>query len=295
MLDPDLLDGPAIPTRRSGARRLRREWTFVIPTAVIVLELVVSLFPAVFAGLFGNGDPRLCDLHRSADPPAPGHPFGFDTQGCDVYANVICGARSSIAVGLTATAISVTIALIVGTVAGFYGRIADQVISRITDVFLGFPFILGAIVVLNSVGHRDTLAVAMVLGLFGWPTMARLVRSSVRSVASLDYVLAATTMGLTRLRIVTRYVLPNAISPVLIFATISVGAVIIAESTLTYLGVGLQPPAISWGLQIAAGSRHFQTSPHMLLYPSIFLAVTVLAVIVLGEGLRAAFDPRRQQ
>jgi ABC-type dipeptide/oligopeptide/nickel transport system permease subunit len=291
--DSDLLDVTAVPMRRSGARRLLREWTFIIPASVIALLAIVSVFPSAFAGLFGNGDPRVCDLHRSADSPIQGHPFGFDTQGCDVYANVIYGARSSIAVGLAATAISVTIALILGTLAGFYGRAFDQVVSRLTDVFLGFPFILGAIVVLNSVGDRGTLAVAVVLGVFGWPTMARLVRSSVRSVASLDYVLAATTMGLSRLRIVTRYVLPNAISPVLIFATISVGAVIIAESTLTYLGVGLQPPAISWGLQIAAGSRHFQTSPHMLLYPSIFLAITVLAVIVLGEGLRAAFDPRR--
>jgi ABC-type dipeptide/oligopeptide/nickel transport system permease subunit len=267
----------------------------MVPACVIALLLLVAAFPQVFAGIFGHGDPRVCDLYRSAEAPGPGHPFGFDTQGCDVYAGVVYGARSSITVGLVATAISVVIAVTLGTLAGVYGGWADQVVSRLTDVFLGFPFILGAIVVLNSVGRRDALSVAAVLGLFGWPTMARLVRGSVRSVASLDYVLAATTMGLGRWRIVTRYILPNAISPVLIFATISIGVVIVAESTLTYLGVGLQAPAISWGLQIAAGSRHFQTSPHMLIYPSVFLALTVLAVIVLGEGLRAAFDPRRHQ
>ncbi|MDR0431988.1 MAG: ABC transporter permease [Bifidobacteriaceae bacterium] len=295
MLDPELLElAPAAP-RRSGVRRLVRQWTFMVPAAVIAVLLVVSLFPSVFAGIFGNGDPRVCDLYRSAGNPTAGHPFGFDTQGCDVYANVVYGARSSIVVGLTATAISVSIALILGVIAGFFGGGFDQVVSRLTDIFLGFPFILGAVVVLNSVGSRNALSVSVVLGIFGWPTMARLVRGSVRSVAGLDYVLAATTMGLSRLRIITRYVLPNAISPVLIFATISIGVVIVAESTLTYLGVGLAPPAISWGLQIAAGSRHFQTSPHMLLYPSIFLAITVLCVIVFGEGLRAAFDPRRHQ
>ncbi|MDR1428122.1 MAG: ABC transporter permease [Bifidobacteriaceae bacterium] len=293
MLDPAGVEATDVPARRSAKSRLLHEPTFTLPASVLTVLLAMAIFPGFFAGLFGNGDPRVCDLSRSAGGPGPGHPFGFDVQGCDVYANVIHGARSSIAGGWLATVISVVIALAFGTVAGYFGGWADQVVTRLTEVFLGFPFLLGAIVVLNSVGDRGVVSVSVVLGLFGWPTMARLVRSSVRSVRSLDFILAAKTMGLGTRRIIGGHVLPNALSPVLIFATISVGAVIVAESTLTYLGVGLAPPAISWGLQIAAGSRYFQTSPHILVWPSVFLAVTVLAVIVLGEGLRLAFDPRR--
>jgi oligopeptide transport system permease protein len=293
VLDATALELAAAPARRTGLRRLVREWTFAVPAAVLAVLLAAAAFPGFFAGLFGHGDPRACNLGDSATGPGPGHPFGFDVQGCDVWAGVVYGARSSIAVGVTATAIAVGIAVLFGTAAGYYGGFVDRIVSRLTEVFLGFPFLLGAIVALNSIGSRGVWAVSVVLGVFGWPTMARLVRGSVRSVRSLDYVLAATTMGFSTRRIISRYVLPNAISPVLILATISIGVVIVAESSLTYLGVGLQPPAISWGLQIAAGSRHFQTAPHILLWPSVFLAVTVLAVIVLGEGLRAAFDPRR--
>jgi oligopeptide transport system permease protein len=289
--------GPATaqPTRRGGWQRLRRDWTFVGPAGLIVLLLAVAAIPGLFAGFFGHGDPRACDLHSSQLGPRSGHPFGFDLQGCDVWANVVYGTQSSIAVGLLATAISGTIAVVLGTLAGFNGGWADWLISRLTEVFLGFPFLLAAIVVLNSIGQRTVLTVAVVLGLFGWPTMARLVRASVRQVRSLDYVLAARTMGLGTWRIVTRYVLANGLTPVLILATISIGTVIVAESSLTYLGIGLAPPAISWGLQIADGSRYFQTAPHMIVFPSLFLSLTVLSIIMLGEALRAAFDPKRLQ
>jgi oligopeptide transport system permease protein len=286
---------PSQRTRRSGGQRLRRDWTFVGPAILIGLLLVMALVPSFFAGLFGHGDPRLCDLYSSQLGPRAGHPFGFDLQGCDVWANVIYGTQSSIAVGLMATAISGAIAIVLGTLAGFNGGWADWLISRLTEVFLGFPFLLAAIVVLNSIGQRTVFTVAAVLGLFGWPTMARLVRASVRQVRSLDYVLAARTMGLGTWRIVTRYVLANGLTPVLILATISIGTVIVAESSLTYLGVGLAPPAISWGLQIADGSRYFQTAPHMIVFPSLFLSLTVLSIIMLGEALRAAFDPKRLQ
>lgn len=288
---------PATPptARRSSARNPLRRLSFVLPASVLALLVVIAVLPSFFAGLFGNGDPRACDLTRSMGGPQSGHPFGFDIQGCDVYANVIFGTQSSIAVAVITTAISVTIAIVLGTIAGLYGGIADWIVSRLTEVFLGFPFLLGAIVVLNSVGERSVLSVSVVLGIFGWPTMARLVRSSVRSVRSNDYVLAARTMGLSTARLILRYVLPNALSPVLILATIAIGAVIVAESSLTYLGVGLEPPAISWGLQIASGSARFQSAPHLLIFPSAFLAVTVLSIIVLGDTLRSTFDPKRQQ
>ncbi|WP_300267232.1 ABC transporter permease [Microbacterium sp.] len=288
--------GVVLPKKATSPwKLLLRRPLFWISTIILLVMLAFAVAPAPFAGLFGHGDPRACNLADSKVASAPGHPFGFDLQGCDIWAGAIYGAQSSIAVGLLATVISLAIALVFGIVAGMGGRVADWIVSRTTEVFLGFPFLLAAIVVLNMLGTRNVLTVGVVLGVFGWPMMARLMRASVRSVAGTDHVLAARTMGLGVGRIVTRYVVPNAVQPVLLLATLTVGGVIVAESTLTYLGIGLSSPAISWGLQIAAGSRIFQSAPHVLVLPSILLALTVLAVVALGEELRSVFDPRERR
>ncbi len=283
---------PERSARRSVWRTLRRRVLFWICSAVLAALGLVALFPSWFAGLFGNPDPRACQLTDSALRPGPEHVFGTDVQGCDVYANVIFGARNSLSVGLLCTGVALLVALVLGTLAGYRGGWADRLISRLTDVFLGFPFLLGAVVVLTSVGSRSTVTVALVLALFSWPTMARLVRGSVRSVRSADYVDAARAMGLSDARIITRYVLPNSIGPVLAVATISVGGVIVSESTLTFLGLGLRAPSISWGLQLSSAQAYFQTAPHMLIFPSLFLTVTVLAMITLGDVLRDTLDPK---
>ncbi|MFJ4221546.1 ABC transporter permease [Curtobacterium luteum] len=285
---------PAVVTRRRPLRAAVRRPGFWVPASVLVVVLLIAVFPAFFAGFFGHGDPRACDLGRSGASAADGHPFGFDLQGCDAYANVVYGTRSSVAVALLTTVLAGAVAVVVGTVAGMLGGWVDAVLARLTDVFLGFPFLLGAVVVLNSVGERSVLTVSLVLALFGWPTMARLVRSSVRSVRNAEFVLAARTMGLSTWRITTRYVLPSSISPLLVLATITVGGVIVSESSLTYLGIGLESPAISWGLQLSAATSQFLRAPHMLVAPAAFLAVTVLSVIALGDTLRAALDPRRR-
>jgi ABC-type dipeptide/oligopeptide/nickel transport system permease subunit len=285
----------AVSTTRHSWRSILRRWNVIVPGAIIVLLVLISLFPAPFAGIFGHGDPRACNVSNSLQPPSPGHPFGLDVQGCDVYANVIYGTQSSLSVGVLATLVALIIALILGTLGGLAGRAVDWIISRVTDIFLGFPFLLGAIVVLTAVGERSVLTVSLVLALFGWPTMARLMRSSVKGIRGADYVEAAVTMGIPRWRVVTHYIVPNAISPMLVIATLTVGGVIVAESSLTYLGIGLQAPAISWGLMLASASSRFQLAPWLLVFPGIFLAITVLAMIALGDALRMALDPRRQE
>ncbi|MBA8794194.1 ABC-type dipeptide/oligopeptide/nickel transport system permease subunit [Friedmanniella endophytica] len=289
---PDLATDPE--DVRRPFRGLVRRPGFVVPAVLVLVLMIIALLPGPVAGLFGHGDPTVCDLGSSGDPPRAGHPFGFDIQGCDLYANVVYGTRSSLAVGVLTTVLALALALVIGLVAGLIGGWADFLLSRLTDIFLGFPFLLGAIVVLNSVGQRSVLTVSMTLALFGWPTMARLVRGSVRSVRGADYVLAAHTMGLGWWRVVTRYILPGAVAPVLVVATITVGGVIVAESSLTYLGIGLQAPAISWGLQLSDASDQFQNAPHLLWFPSLFLAVTVLSIISLGDTLRAALDPKQR-
>lgn len=287
------LDGAGAPAAPRGVwRTLRRRPLFWLCAGVLAVLGLVALVPSAFAGWFGQPDPRACDLAASALRPGGDHVLGTDVQGCDVYANVVYGTRASLTVGLLATAVALVVALVVGTVAGFYGGIADRLVSRLTDVFLGFPFLLGAVVVLTSIGTRSAVTVALVLALFSWPTMARLVRGSVRAVRDAPYVEAARAMGLRDRRIIARYVLPNAIGPVLAVATTMVGGVIVSESTLTFLGLGLRAPSISWGLQLSSAQTYFQTSPHMLLFPSLVLTITVLAMITLGDVLRDVLDPR---
>jgi len=159
-------------------------------------------------------------------------------------------------------------------------------------VFFGFPFLLGALILLTSFSERSIWTVSFVLALLGWPTLARLMRSTVKSVIDVDYVLAARGLGASNWRIITRHILPNAVTPVIVLSTLNIGAFIVAEATLTFLGVGLQYPAISWGLQLSAAQSSFTVSPHLLIFPSLFLGVTVVSFVLLGDVVRDAFDPK---
>jgi oligopeptide transport system permease protein len=260
-----------------------------------VLGLVFTLM-AVFPQLFARGaDPRNCDLANSRATPSGEHWFGFDQQGCDYLANVVYGARSSLIIGVTAVLVVLVLGVVVGAVAGYFGGFTDGLLSRLADIFYGLPLILGALVVLRSgILGRGTFAVAIALAVFGWMTAMRLVRSQVIAVKSSDYVAAARAMGASSLRILVRHILPNAVAPVLVYATITIGVLIAAEATLTYLGVGLQRPAISWGLQIDAGQDLLRSAPHLVLFPSLVLTLTVMAFIMMGDALRDALDPRQR-
>ena len=252
----------------------------------------MALFPQLFAR---GADPRDCDLANSKATPSADHWFGYDQQGCDYLAQVVYGARSSLIIGILAVLVVVVLGVIVGAIAGFYGGWVDGVLSRLVDIFFAIPLILGAIVLLRSAfTERGSFAVAIALAAFGWMTAMRLVRSQVIAVKSSDYVAAARAMGASNRRILVRHILPNAVAPVLVYATITIGVLIAAEATLTYLGVGLQRPAISWGLQIDNGQTLLRTAPHLVLFPSAALTLTVMAFIMLGDALRDALDPRQR-
>ncbi len=293
-LDRHSLTGGAGVRARGIWPTLRNKLSFWVAAVLLTAMLLLAIAPEWVGGWFGNGDPRACDLAMSLGGAAEGHPFGFDVQGCDVYANVIHGARNSLLVGFITTALALLVAVIVGTLAGIYGGWIDSVLSRLTDVFLGFPFIIGAILLLIGLGDRSVFTVSLVLALFSWPTMARLVRSSVRSVRAAEFVQASIAMGIGTWRTTLRHVLPNAMGPVLAIVALSVGGIIVAEAGLTFLGVGLQAPAISWGRQIAQGQSLIANAPHVVLWPSLFLAVTALSLISLGDSLRDALDPRQR-
>ena len=271
---------------------LTRNPLFWIGSLLALLFVLLALVPQFFAR---GADPRACSLDNSAEPPSAEHWFGFDQQGCDYLATVVHGARNSLIIGLLAAAVILVLGVVVGALAGYFGGIVDSLLARLTDVFYALPLILGALVVLRSgILGRGVAAVAIALAAFGWMTAMRLVRSQVIAVKSSDYVAAARALGASNGRILTRHILPNAMAPVLVYTTITIGVLIAAEATLTYLGVGLQRPAISWGLQIDAGQDLLRSAPHLVLFPSLVLTLTVMAFVMLGDALRDALDPRQR-
>lgn len=267
---------------------LRRNPFFVVSALLIILFVVMAIAP----GLFTGADPRACDLSRSLERPSSNHWFGFDLQGCDYYARVVYGARASIAVGLLVTAGTALISIIVGTLAGYYGGVTDAVVSRIADMVFALPFLLGAIVFLSVIQDRGIFQVAFVLVVFSWPIMTRIMRSSILAAKNADYVSAAKVLGASDIRIMRKHILPNALAPLVVYATVFVGLVIAAEATLTFLGVGLQLPSISWGLQVSGAHTRLLTDPHLLFFPGVFIALTVFAFVLMGDALRDALDPK---
>lgn len=301
---PDEVRPTPTPTdavvRSPGAdawRELRRSPLFWISSVIIVVILAMAVAPQ----LFTSTDPYYGDLAVARQPPSAEHPFGTTGQGYDVYARTIYGARASIMVGVLSVLGTVLVGSVVGLISGFYGGVLDSVLSRVGEIFFAIPLLLAGILFLYLFPpNLDTpfivqvLQVVGVLVLFGWPAMARMMRSSVLQVKPNDYVNAARALGASSWRLIVGHILPNAVAPMIVVATLNLGTYIAVEATLAFLGIGLRPPAISWGSEIslASGIGLIQAAPHMLLFPSIFLSVTILAFIMLGDAVRDALDPK---
>ena len=280
-------------------RELRHRPMFWISLGLIVVFLSMAVFPQ----LFTTTDPTYADLNNARLPPSGDAWFGYDAQGYDVYARTIYGARASISVGVLATVFSLVLGAVLGVIAGYKGGWLDSVIGRVSEIFLAIPLLLGGILFLytfpNDIDTPFGVAVskvAFVIAILAWPTITRLMRSSVLQVKPNDYVQAARALGASPLRIIRSHIVPNAMASVIVVSTINLGVFIAVEATLSFLGIGLQPPIISWGSQIsdASGIGLIQTAPHMLVFPSIFLSLTVLAFIMLGDVVRDALDPRQR-
>ncbi|MGA5640501.1 ABC transporter permease [Streptomyces cinereoruber] len=275
-------------------RDLRRNPYFLVSSVLIFFLLLIAAFP----GMFTSASPTAGDLvkHYVGKPElgnigSPGW-LGYDIQGRSVYARLIYGTRASIIVGVCVTLIVTVVGGTMGMIAGYFGGWVDAVLSRLTDVFFGIPFLLGAMVVLQAFVERTVWVVVFALAFLGWTQMARVMRGAVITVKQADYVHAAKALGAGTGRILFRHILPNAMAPVIVVATIALGGYISAEATLSYLGLGLASPTVSWGVDISAGVQAIRTSQHILLYPSIMLSLTVLAFIMLGEAVRNALDPK---
>ncbi|MFD3519726.1 ABC transporter permease [Streptomyces sp. NPDC058653] len=269
-------------------RDLRRNPIFIISGLIILFLVFIAIWPQAIA----SGNPLSCDLANAQEGSQPGHPFGFNAQGCDVYTRTVYGARASVTVGVCAT-LGVAIAgTALGGLAGFFGGFWDAILSRLTDIFFGIPVVLGGLVLLSVVTSSSVWPVVGFMVLLGWPQISRIARGSVITIKQNDFVQAARALGASNSRMMLRHVLPNAIAPVIVVATIALGTYISLEATLSFLGVGLKPPSVSWGIDISDASKFIRNAPHMLLWPAGALAITVLAFIMLGDAVRDALDPK---
>ncbi|GAA3927422.1 ABC transporter permease [Streptomyces gulbargensis] len=301
-----IMDGPNVPgtdpvksdksrsLAQDAFRDLVRRPMFLLSAVLILFILFIAAFPGVFTSV----DPLDCDLKNSMKGPSGDAWFGYNFQGCDVYSQTVYGTRNSIVVGVLTTVFSLIIGALVGVLGGFFGKWTDAILSFVTNVFFGLPLLLAAIVILNNFrdekGMRNAgvMAVVLTLTAVGWMSMARVMRGAVMQVKQADYVAAARSLGASTTRMMFRHVLPNSITPVIVVATISLGVVISAEATLSFLGIGIRPPAISWGVMISEAQQRISQGLHPLLFPSGMLSITVLAFIMLGDAVRDAFDPK---
>jgi oligopeptide transport system permease protein len=278
-------------------RDLRRRPMFWISLTLIVIFVVMAIFPQ----LFTSKDPGFADLAKARRLPSAEAWFGYDAQGYDVYTRTVYGARASVSVGILATLFTLIFGSAVGIIAGYRGGWLDSVLGRIAEIFLAIPLFLGGLLFLftfpNQVDTPFAIAVgkvAFVIAILAWPTITRLMRASVLQVKPNDYVQAARALGASPWRIINSHILPNSVASVIVVSTINLGVFISVEASLSFLGVGLQPPVISWGNMIsdASGLGIIRAAPHILLFPSLFLSLTVLSFIMLGDVVRDALDPR---
>ncbi|MGB8020708.1 MAG: ABC transporter permease [Candidatus Nanopelagicales bacterium] len=272
---------------------LRHNWIFWSSAVLLFFVMIMVLFPNLIAdeaktsSLSGG-----CDLSNSLLPPSSEYWFGTDQQGCDVYSLSVFGARPSVSVGVIATVVTTLIGAVTGLIAGFYGGTVDSVISRVVDVFFGLPVIVVGIAALSAVSLPGIWGVTLVLCLLGWVAAARMVRAQTIEARGQEYTLAARALGASNGRIMMRHILPNAISPSIVLAVISLGGFIVAEATFSFLGLGIRPPAFSWGTMISSSQAVFFQAPWTLLFPAAFLSITVLAFILLGDAVSEALDPK---
>jgi ABC-type dipeptide/oligopeptide/nickel transport system permease subunit len=257
---------------------------------IFVLGLVII---AIFAAQIAPQDPNKIHITASKDGPSSEYWLGNDDVGRDILSRIIFGSRIALIVGVGATAIAVTIGVSVGAVAGYFGGWIDALLSRIVDSLMAFP-LLALLLTLSAVFGPSLRNVVIVIGCSVWASYARVVRAEVLSLREQDYVLAARSSGATSKRIIFRHIVPNAMGPVIIIASLAVGGIIILESALSFLGLGVQRPTASWGTMLSDGRDYIRNYPHISIAPGIAITLTVLAFNLIGDGLRDALDPRQR-
>ncbi|MHB8645352.1 MAG: ABC transporter permease [Thermomicrobiales bacterium] len=298
MLPGRVVDQPQILAPVQAAFRRQNEWwrawrRFIRFKPAVVGLVMIGLIAllAIFAPLIAPYDPNVINTATRGAAPTLAHPFGIDEDGRDMLSRIIYGARIAMLVGLAATGISLVIGVLVGAVAGYFGGFADALLMRIVDALIAFPLLVLLIAMAAALGPslRNTI---LIIGMTIWGQYARVVRAEVLSLREREFITAARTVGATDGRIIIRHIIPNVLGPIIVLASLSVAGVILLESALSFLGLGVQPPMPSWGSMLAAGRTYILTYPHIAFFPGLAIVITVLGFNLLGDGLRDALDPR---
>ena len=279
-----------MPKRRNRALiRFKRHKPALIGMTFVIMLVIV----AIFAPIIAPYDPNKVSILDSKNPPSREHWLGNDDVGRDILSRVIFGTRVALIVGLGATTIAVVIGVTVGATAGYFGGKIDTILSRFVDSLMAFP-LLALLLILSAVFGPSLRNVVIVIGCSVWASYARMVRAEVLSLRERDFVHAARAAGAKNVRIVLRHIVPNALGPVIIFASLQVGGIIILESALSFLGLGVQRPTASWGTMLSDGRDYIRNYPHISMAPGFAITLTVLAFNLIGDGLRDALDPRQR-
>lgn len=284
----------AMPSALAPALPLRRLWQWIPLSGGAQFGLFVSVavvLVALLAPAIAPHDPLLQDLTQALQPPSAAHPLGTDQVGRDILSRIIYGSRVSLAVGLVVQLISVTLGTVLGLVAGYYGGPVGDLVSGATTLTFAFPRLLFAIAMMAALGP-SMLNLFLALGLVGWTEIAQVVRTETMAVREREYVEAARSMGAGDLRILFRYILPSITGPIIVLATMGIASAILAEASLSFLGLGIQPPTPSWGSMVSLGRDYLYTAPWMILAPGAAIFITILGLNLLGDGLRDLYDPR---
>ena len=278
------------PLRRSRWRRARRLRNLTIGGSIIAVLVAV----AILAPWIAPFDPvKDADLNNYLQPPGDRYPLGADLFGRDVLSRIIYGARVSLGVGIAVQASALTLGMTLGLLSGFYGGWIDNVIMRLAEVIFAFPGLLFAITIMAVIGP-SLYNVFLALGLVSWTSLARLVRGQVLTIRQHEYVEAARAVGASNARIIVRHILPNTTASAIILVTLGIGGAILAEASLSFLGLGAQPPTPSWGSMLSTGRDYLLQAPWLSIYPGLAIFLTVMGFNLLGDGLRDLLDPRMQ-
>ena len=277
---------PPAPNR--AFQTLRHHPTAAFGAALLVIFALLALFAPVLA----PADPAHIELAHRLAPPSHAHLFGTDELGRDVLSRTLYGARISLTVATAVVALSLLAGLIMGSIAGFYGGLADTLINvYLSNAFLSLPGILLAVAFVAFLGP-SLLNLILALALSGWVNYARLVRAQVMAVKEREFVQAARSLGASDLRLLTRHILPNILQPIIVQAAVGMAGAVLAEATLSFLGLGVQPPTATWGAMLNDARSHLFESPYLVAFPAMAVALCVLSFNLIGDGLRDALDPR---
>lgn len=273
-------------------RRLKRNKMAVV--GLVILIILVLL--AVFANVIANYDNVVIkqNLSQRLQAPSAAHWLGTDEFGRDIFARLIHGTRVSLQVGIIAVGISIIIGGILGAIAGYYGGKLDNIIMRIMDIFLAVPSILLAIAIVSALGP-SILNLMLAISISSVPSYARIVRASVLSIRDQEFIEAAKAIGASNTRIIFRHIIPNSLAPVIVQATLGVAGAILSTAGLSFIGLGIQPPAPEWGSMLSGGRQYLRYAWWVTTFPGIAIMITILSLNLLGDGLRDALDPRLKQ